>query len=142
MIPFNKPHGIKILAIGGDFVTSILPYKKRNLNHIKGLHATALATLCEFTTGILLISRLGMKTYRIILKSLRLEYHYQGKMDATATFRLTDSWLDENVHKPLKTQDAVEVVCDIDVFDKENHHLASGKATWQLKPWDKVKTKV
>ncbi len=142
MIPFNRPHGIKILTLGDDFVTTILPYKKRNFNHIKGLHATALATLCEFTTGILLISRFDIRSYRIILKTLHLDYYYQGKMDATATFKITDSWLDQNVFKPLENQESIIVDCDIDIFDKENNHLTRGKVSWQLKPWNKVKTKV
>ena len=51
-IPFNKPHGFKILEVGEEHITTFLPYKKSNLNHIRGLHACALATLSELTTGV------------------------------------------------------------------------------------------
>src|SRR5690606_830190 len=58
MIPFNKPHRFRIVEIADDRITTVIPYRKRNLNHIKGLHACALATLSEFTTGFLLLSQL------------------------------------------------------------------------------------
>ena len=56
LIPFNKPHGFKVLAISDHEVTTLIPYKKKNFNHIRGLHATALATLSEFTTGLMLLN--------------------------------------------------------------------------------------
>jgi acyl-coenzyme A thioesterase PaaI-like protein len=141
MIPFNKPHGFKILEIGTHHIRTFLPYKKANLNHIKGLHACALATLSEFTSGVLLISLLDARKYRLILKSLEMEYHYQGKMDAEAHFTAEPAWLAENITEPLKTQDAVVVTCEVKTFDKEGNHISTGKVNWQVKEWSKVKTK-
>jgi len=68
MIPFNKPHGFKVLQISDQEVRTFIPYKRKNFNHIRGLHATALATLSEFTTGLLLLNVLGSKNFRIILR--------------------------------------------------------------------------
>ena len=79
MIPFNKPHGFRIVEIGDYHIKLQLPYKRRNLNHIRGLHACALATLSEFTTGLLLISKLGFDTYRIIYNACEMDYHYQAR---------------------------------------------------------------
>src|ERR1041384_3861909 len=83
MIPFNRPHGFKILEVTDHGLKVLLPYRKRNLNHIRGLHACALATVSEFTTGFLLVSRLDSRKYRIIMQRLEMDYHYQGKMNAT-----------------------------------------------------------
>src|SRR5687767_1107624 len=84
MIPFNKPHGFRIVEIGDYSLKTRIPYKKKNFNHIRGLHACALATISEFTTGFLLISKLDGTKYRLIMQRLEMDYQYQGKMDAIA----------------------------------------------------------
>ena len=142
MIPFNKPHGFKILELSDREVTTYIPYKKRNFNHIRGLHATALATLSEFTTGLLLLRILGSNSYRIILQRLDIEYHYQGKMSATAKFKVTDEWLQQHIYDPLTVQDSVVAPCPVEIFDEEGNRLTSATIYWQLKAWNKVKTKV
>lgn len=141
-VPFNKPHGFKVLEIGNDHVTVYVPYKKANFNHIKGMHACALATLSEFTTGLSLLRKLNAKKYRIILKSLRMEYYYQGKTGVTATYTIDDSWIEENIIKPLKTEDAVTVMLEIESHDTKNNHISTGFIEWQVKDWQKVRTKL
>ncbi len=142
MIPFNKPHGFKVVEVGDNHLRTIIPYKKSNFNHIKGLHACGLATISEFTTGFMLISKLDMKKYRIIMQRLEMEYHYQGKMDAYAEYRLEDDWMDKEIYEPLKTQDAVVLPFVIKIHDAKGNHLTTGKIFWQIKDWSKVKTKV
>ena len=140
IIPFNKPHGFKILELSDDHIKTWLPYKKRNLNHIKGLHACALATLSEFSTGAFLISKFDPNSYRIIMKTIRIDYLYQGKMDAYARFELSDDWVQSNVLDPLKTSESVLVDCEINIFDKNENHLTKGVVTWQIKDWSRVRT--
>lgn len=142
MIPFNKPHGFRIVSISRNELVTRIPYRKSNFNHIRGLHACALATISEFTTGFLLISRLDMKQYRIIMQRLEMDYHYQGKMDAQATFTISDVWLEENIYTPLKTQEAVVIPCEVKIHDSKNNLLTTGKVFWQIKDWQKVKTKL
>ena len=142
MIPFNKPHGFRVTEISDTAITTKLPYKRLNFNHIKGLHACALATLSEFTTGFLMISRLDPKKYRIILKTLEMEYHYQGKMDAFGTFEINDDWLKQYIYQPLESADSTVVICEVKIHDAKGNHLTTGKVHWQVKSWDKVKTKV
>jgi acyl-coenzyme A thioesterase PaaI-like protein len=142
MVPFNKPHGFKILTIADDHLKTFIPYKKKNLNHIRGLHACALATISEFTTGFLLVSKLDPKKFRLIMQRLEMDYLYQGKMDATAEFSTTTRWLDENIYHPLKTREAVIVACEIKIHDVKGNHLTTGKVYWQIKNWSNVKTKV
>ena len=141
-VPFNKPHGFKVLEIGDDHLTVYVPYKKANFNHIKGMHACALATLSEFTTGLSLLRKLNAKKYRIILKSLRMEYYYQGKTGCTATYTIDDSWIEEMIIKPLKTEDSVTVMLEIESHDTKNNHISTGFIEWQVKDWQKVRTKL
>ncbi|MEM8568740.1 MAG: DUF4442 domain-containing protein, partial [Bacteroidota bacterium] len=141
MIPFNRPHGFKVSEISESKIKTSLPYRKSNFNHIKGIHACAMATVSEFATGFLLLSRLDPKKYRIIMQTLQMDYHYQGKMDAFAEFELTDEWLNTNVYIPLQNSDRVVVICEVKIMDIAGNHLSTGMVHWQVKPWDKVKTK-
>jgi len=141
MIPFNRPHGFKILEVTDHGLKVLLPYRKRNFNHIRGLHACALATVSEFTTGFLLVSRLDARKYRLIMQKLEMDYHYQGKMDAFAEFALQPGWMEEAIYEPLKMQEAVVVVCQIKIHDAQGNHLTTGHVHWQIKDWTKVKTR-
>lgn len=142
MVPFNKPHGFRVVSIGDYSLKTLIPYKKRNFNHIRGLHACALATISEFTTGFLLVSKLDGKKFRLIMQRLEMEYHYQGKMDATAEFIVSEDWFAENIYNPLKAMDAVVVPCVVKIHDIQGNHLTTGKVFWQIKNWSKVRTKV
>ena len=142
MVPFNKPHGFRVLTVGDHSLKTLIPYKKRNMNHIRGLHACALATVSEFTTGFLLISKLDGKKFRLIMQRLEMDYHYQGKMNATAEFSASEQWFTENIYVPLKTQEAVVVPCEVKIHDAKGNHLTTGKVFWQIKNWSNVRTKV
>jgi acyl-coenzyme A thioesterase PaaI-like protein len=142
MIPFNKPHGFKIFEIEDFRLKIIIPYRKSNFNHIRGLHACALATISEFATGFLLLSNLDIKKYRLIMQRLEMDYHYQGKMDAFAEFVISKEWLHENILSPLQTQEAVVVPCEVKIHDSKGNQLTTGKVFWQIKSWSQVKTKV
>ena len=141
MIPFNKPHGFRVHALSEYGVTAVMPYRRRNMNHIRGLHACGLATLTEFTSGLALILQLDSSQYRIILKRLEMDYLYQGKMDAYASFEVTPEWLESNVKQPLSSSDAVVIPCKVEIKDVAGNHLTTGIVHWQVKPWSKVKTK-
>lgn len=142
MIPFNRPHDFTITEIGDYHLKTRIPYKKKNFNHIRGLHACALATISEFTTGFLLITKLDSKKYRLIMQRLEMDYHYQGKTDSFAHFELSESWFEKNVYQPLSSSDATVVVCEVKINDAKGNHLTTGRVHWQVKDWSKVKTKV
>jgi hypothetical protein len=63
-------------------------------------------------------------------------------MNATAEFTISKEWLDEKVVKPLETQEAVVIPCEVKIHDEKGNHLTTGKVFWQVKDWAKVKTKV
>ena len=142
MIPFNKPHKFRVTEIKEDQIKVKLPYIKKNFNHIRGTHACALATVSEFCTGLMLISRMDSKAYRLIMQRMEMDYHYQGKMDAVASFSLTDAFIDEKILTPLKAEDSVVVDCEVHIHDVQGNHLTTGHIFWQVKEWNKVKTKV
>lgn len=140
-IPFNNPHSIKIAEITDSSLKVHLPYKRANWNHLRGLHACALATAAEFASGIFLLSKLG-DGYRIIMKSLHLDYVYQGKMDAHAHFSLPQAEIEAKVLQPLAGQESILLPCTIPVHDVQGNLLCTAVANWQVKSWSKVKTAV
>jgi acyl-coenzyme A thioesterase PaaI-like protein len=142
LIPFNQPHGFRLMEISESHIKTSIPYKRKNLNHIKGLHATALATLSEFTTGLLLLKVLGTKNYRIILQRLDIKYLYQGKMDATAEFAIDQDWINDLIIQPLSISGTTVVPCDVKIYDLSGNQLTLATVYWQVKSWDKVKTRV
>ncbi len=142
MIPFNAPHQFSVLEIKDWEIKTVLPYIRKNLNHISGLHACALATVSEFTTGLMLMTRLPSSKYRLILQRLEMEYHFQGKMTAYGHFAISQTWINENVISPLQNQESVVVPCEVKIHDSKGNHLTTGKVFWQIKDWSKVKTKV
>ncbi len=141
-IPFNAPHKVKVLEVTDTSIKARFPYIRKNLNHVKGLHACGLAALSEFTAGTTLMSRIDFKQYRLIMSELKMEYFYQGKSDAIAEYSASDEWISTNIIKPLETQDSVYVECAVKVHDVQGNHLCTGTSKWQLKRWDKVKTKL
>jgi hypothetical protein len=140
MIPFNKPHKLRVTNIQPGNVEIKLPYIRRNLNHIKGLHACSMATLAEYATGMALITKLDSKIFRIIMQKIEMEYFYQGKTDATASFEVTDEWLNTNVLKIIKTGSPAVINCEIHIHDIQKNKLATGNIFWQIKSWADVKT--
>ncbi len=137
-IPFNRPHGLKILKIDSTEAQVKLPFWRINQNHIRGMHACALATLSEYTTGLVLLKKLGSSKYRLIMKSMKMEYFYQAKMDAIAKYSISDAQLSE-IHSRLETEEKYLLVAEVKVHDVQGNHLCTGFIEWQLKPWNSVK---
>lgn len=139
-IPFNRPHGFKIKEVFSDGFDIVLPYWRINRNHIKGIHACGLATLSEFVSGLTLMKVLGRNDLRIIMKDMKMTYHFQAKKEVSAIAHLTPAILEHDVFIPLKTQDSVFYLMKIEVYDSDKNHICTGEINWQLKKWNKVKT--
>lgn len=141
-IPFNKPHHFKILEVYEDGLKILLPCRRSNLNHLKSIHACALATLCEYTAGSTLLTSIQSNAYRFIMKDLTMTYHFQAKMDVTVEGHFSKKELAEKITVPLQSSDAVFVRMTMEVFDLEKNHICTGTVNWQIKKWEKVKTKI
>lgn len=139
-VPFNKPHALKVTRIGDDDLTITAYPKRNNQNHIKGIHACLLATMCEYVSGLSLLTHFSPKEFRIILKSIHMTYHYQAKTAVSVTFKITKQQIEEEILKPLKTQEAVFREFAVEAYDTNNNHICTGLINWQIKAWKHVKT--
>jgi hypothetical protein len=100
-----------------------------------------LATLSEFTAGMTLTHCIRSDAYRLIMKDLHMEYHYQGKTDVTVSCEISKNRLEKEVYEPLKNQDAVFILMQLEAYDTSQNHICTAKVNWQIKKWDKVKEK-
>ncbi len=132
-LPFNRPHGIRLIEARPGFVAARLPFKRSNLNHLKTMHACALATVAEFSAGTCLLSLAWPFRYRLIMKSMHMEYmrRVESEVQAQCTIeseRLS-SWLNEldaqdgRILIPLKTL----------LFDAQGNAVAEGITHWHIK---------
>lgn len=142
MIPFNKPHGFWIDQISQEKISVRIPFKKINLNHIRGIHACAIATACEYASGFLLLRQIGTKDYRIIMQKLSVEYFYQAKTDVLVDFELKKERIEKEVLQELGKSEHTFITLVAKPKNKDGILLAECTTVWQVKPWSKVKTKL
>jgi acyl-coenzyme A thioesterase PaaI-like protein len=141
IIPFNRPHGFRVVPMKEGGISVEVPYWRINRNHIRGIHACALATAAEMCSGLSVLERLDPKQYRMIMRELRMQYHYQAKQRTIARSAPSEQEIEARVVARLREQDAVEYTNEVQLHDNAGNHIATGTVTWQVKPWNKVRTK-
>ena len=141
IVPFNRPHGFRVIKVTDDSVQTSAPYHKKNFNHVKGIHACALATVGELSAGLALMSHFSPLEYRIIMSNITIDYHYQAKKNITATAHF-DSNKKNMVLESIKTLGKTSETVVTELTDTDNQSIATVKTTWQIKPWKDVRTKV
>jgi acyl-coenzyme A thioesterase PaaI-like protein len=139
-IPFNKPHGIKFKKLSQFESRLFLPNKRINHNHLGGIHACAIATLGEFTAGLLLCKNYPTARFRIIMKDLHVEFYKQGRTDVYGQANISESQLG-SITQNIAKEDKAEIKLETKIFDSNQEQLATVTTSWQLKDWNKSKMK-
>jgi acyl-coenzyme A thioesterase PaaI-like protein len=137
MVPFNLSLTPKIELFSKDQVIVNLPLKRKNKNHLGGMHACAIATAGEYAAGLWLTANLGFDRYRYILKNLSCEYNYQGRTDLKASCNGPKQTIDSIKQELALNPMLVEL--DTTLEDRESKKVATVTTTWQLKDWQQVK---
>ena len=139
-IPFNAPHGFKLKRINFEEVIIALPNRKLNHNHLGGIHACAMATVGEYCAGMSLLTSFGISKYRLILSELSVKYTYQGRTDLEGFCSPTQ--IDVNkVSEGLASEGKYLQELKTIIRDLNGKEVAVVTTLWQLKDWEKVKTK-
>ena len=140
-VRFNRPHRFKISKITPDVVQTFAPYIKKNFNHVRGIHACAIATVGELAAGMLLMFHFSPAHYRVIMSRIEIDYHYQAKKDVTATARLSLETVTSLQNELQKNGKAMQTVITT-LKDTNDTEIATVKTIWQVKTWLTVKTKL
>jgi acyl-coenzyme A thioesterase PaaI-like protein len=138
VIPFNRPLGLKIRELTTSHAEVEMPFKRANKNHLGGLHACALATIGEFTAGILILRRMDPTRQRLVLKRLEVEYMKQGRGKATAKAEWPEG-SSMSVEEFRSSEQAEEISMSTVVSRADGEALASVRTVWQVKPWSQVR---
>ncbi len=137
VIPFNAPHKIKVTSITNNSITTFLPLIRKNQNHLKGMHACALGTVCEYSCGLLLISRLDPSKYRLIMKTLHMDYHQQAKTAVQVRYELSEELINKFKSQLTESPTLLEKF-ELTATNISGEIVCTATMEWQLKRWDKI----
>lgn len=117
---FYRTVGVKAQQISPYSVTLALANRGPVRNHIKGIHAVAVALPAEYAAGLVVAQHLPPNVL-VVLKSLDLELHkaIRGAVRATAT-------LSAEQGNSLREQRKGEIAVSVKIEDETNQVPASG----------------
>ncbi len=123
-IPYTGSMQPRVLSLQKGHAIVKLHDRRRVRNHLKSIHAIALANLAEFTTGLATLTGMPPGS-RAILTGLEIEYHKKarGTLEAESISELPAATLEE---QSLQVQ--------AKIFDAEGDCVATGLATWLIGP--------
>lgn len=136
-IPFNKGLGLKLKTVSPtEVIVTSKPLRKRQ-NHVGGAHACFLALMGEYAAGLCLAQNFSPEQYRMIIGSLKMTYHKQGRSDlisqSVAPLNLTEL-------KQTLSQGEFWVPMVSNITDEKGDAIATCETQWQIKAWDQVRS--
>ena len=113
-VPYTGSISPTVMTLEDGHVIVKLRDKRKVRNHLKSIHALALANLGEFTTGLTLITMLEQNS-NAILRNLNIEYlkKARGTLIAEATYMLPQITVGDTLHLITANikNDNNEIVC-------------------------------
>lgn len=132
VIPFNRPHRLRVVKLSEQECQVSLPWRRRNLNHLRTMHACALATAAEYASGLCVLSALGIENKRLIMSDLAMTYRRRAESACLATAKLPDSEL-KDLKAELEREGRGSFVLRSTVKDAEGEVVADAEITWHVK---------
>ncbi len=135
-LPFNRPHRIRIVEVGPEHVGISLPDRRSNRNHLGGMHAGAIATALEFSSGAAVLLEVGMRDYRIIMSRLEVDYLAKPQGHCLAKSK-RDTPEVSGLSGVLEKEGVARVQLGAALYDTRGEHCAQALVHWHLKAWDR-----
>ncbi len=127
-IPYTGSISPIVLSISNGEAHVQLNDKKSVRNHLKSIHAIAMANLGEFTTGLSIISQLNDTDSAILVK---LEVEYLKKARGTLIAKA------KSEYHSVNTDTNIVVVAEI--YNSENVVVAKVTGHWRIRPHQEKK---
>jgi acyl-coenzyme A thioesterase PaaI-like protein len=131
-LPFNRDHRLKVVKLSPNHAEILLPLIKSNTNHLGGLHACALVTAGELSTGALLLKAFPPTEYRLLLSQLTIDYKRQGRTDGIAMCSLSDEQVAE-LKAAASSDKGIFVPLPATIVDASGAILCTLEVRWHLK---------
>lgn len=125
-IPYTGSIQPRVVRLQPGFAVVNLHDRRRVRNHLKSIHAIALANLAEFTTGLATLSGMPANS-RAILTGLEITYHKKARGTLKA----------ECTSQPPITADETSVKVEAKIYDAQGDCVATGLVTWLIGPMKK-----
>ncbi len=127
-VPMVGTAGIRYEHVAQDKVVVSIKNHRGMQNHIKGVHAAAMALLAETATGFVAV--LNIPDNRIpLIKSLHVDYKKVAKGDLTATATLTDEQ-----RKYIADNEKGELLVPVTVIDESGTSPIECQMLWAWIP--------
>ncbi len=122
-VPYTGTIGAYIDTLEPGHSVVFLSDRRKVRNHLKSVHAIALANLGEMATGMALLNSLPDKT-RAILVGLKTEYSKKarGRLRAECHCLIPESNIEE------------EMIVSATITDRSGDVVATTEATWKVGP--------
>lgn len=123
MVPHAARMGFRVQSLSPTNIAVTMPDKRANRNHLRSIHAMALAHLGEFTTGLLLLYAVSPLGYRTILTSYEIEYLRKARGTITGRAKLK---------LPKGSLDKKTVTVEAQLVDAHGEVVARSRAGWRI----------
>lgn len=132
VIPFNRPHRLRVQRLSEEECVVVLPRRRRNLNHLGTLHACALATAAEYASGLTVLSVLGTGGVRLIMSNLNMTYVRRAESECKAHAVMGEETRTE-LQSALRQDGRASLVLRSRVVDSDGEVVANAEITWHVK---------
>jgi len=123
IIPYTGSMRSRVLKLTPGHSQVLLKERRRVRNHLKSVHAIALANVAEFSTGIAVLS--GMPSgYNGILVKLTIDYVKKARGDLIAECKTALPEYQEKTEVPVLTE----------IRDASGDVVCTATATWLIGP--------
>lgn len=123
MVPYSGTIGARVIELAPGFARVELPDRRRVRNHLRSVHAVALANLGELSTGLAL--NVGIPAEgRAILVGLKIDFVKKARGTLTATCRCEIPEIDVDR----------ELQIDGEIRDGGGDEVARVRAHWRVGP--------
>ena len=123
MVPYTGALGARLTTLAPGAATVVLRDRRGVRNHLRSVHAVALANMAEFVSGTAMLTALPARTRGIVV---RLEIDYLKKARGTMTGRARI-----NVPPILGP---CELYPEAEIFDESGDVVARARVTWKVEP--------
>ncbi|WP_293762542.1 DUF4442 domain-containing protein [uncultured Aquitalea sp.] len=128
LVPFLSTAGLRFEQVGHEQLTVSIRNRRKVQNHIKGVHAAAMALLAETATGFVV----GMNVpddKLMLLKSMKVNYTKRSQGNMRAVARLTPEQI-QLMHDTEKG----DVLVEVTVTDESGESPVQCEMVWAWIP--------
>jgi hypothetical protein len=76
------------------------------------------------------------------MSRIEVDYLYQAKERIFSESHLPEARLQQEIIDPLRQQEAISIRMESRIADISGNQVAIAFTTWQVKRWDRVRTKI